>query len=177
MPTSADHARPGCHWWLAHQCRSRSPPVPLLACPAVRRPVRSAFMPQAAAHRNRVRHFHDPGHCRELTCSCYHRLPLLTNDLWRAMLSQSIDRAVENHRYRLVAFVYMPEHVHLLLYPLPDSPGVDRLLHAIKRPYAYRIKMLLSAGRSPLLAKPRSASGRALRRSAFGRRGRVTTAT
>ena len=69
------------------------------------------------------------------------------------MLSESIDRAVENHRYRLVAFVYMPEHVHLLLYPLPESPGVDRLLHAIKRPYAYRIKILLSAGQNPLLAK------------------------
>ena len=69
------------------------------------------------------------------------------------MLSESIDRAVENHQYRLVAFVHMPEHVHLLLYPLPESPGVDRLLHAIKRPYAYRIKILRSAGQNPLLAK------------------------
>ena len=66
-------------------------------------------------HRKRVKHYDEPGHCHELTFSCYHRLQLLTNNSWRGLFCQAIDRAVERHHYRLYAFVVMPEHVHLLV--------------------------------------------------------------
>jgi putative transposase len=78
-------------------------------------------------------------------------MPLLTNDTWREMLSRAIDRAAERHRWRLAAFVYMPEHVHLLWYPEADASGIEHLLKAIKRPYSYRIKQLLVQQRSRLL--------------------------
>jgi putative transposase len=102
-------------------------------------------------HRKRIRHYHDPGHVHELTFSCYHRWPLLTNDVWRGMLAQSIDRAMEGHRYRLTAFVLMPEHVHLIVFPLPEAGRIDGLLKAIKRPFSYRIKQMLIRSRSRLL--------------------------
>jgi len=102
-------------------------------------------------HRKRVRHYDEPGSFHELTFSCYHGTPLLTNNLWRQMLSESIDRAMAGQGYWLVAFVYMPEHVHLIVDPTATATGIDRLLRAIKRPYAYRIKQLLVAAASPLL--------------------------
>ena len=80
-------------------------------------------------------------------------MSLLTNDVWRGKLSESLDRAMAAQRYRLAAFVYMPEHVHLLVYPLQEATGIDRLLWAIKRPYSYRIKQLLIAAGSGLLQK------------------------
>jgi putative transposase len=80
-------------------------------------------------------------------------MPLLTSNPWRAMLSTAIDRATARHGYRLAAFVYMPEHVHLLVYPLPDCSPIFELLRAIKRPYSFRIKKLLEEARSPLLQK------------------------
>jgi REP-associated tyrosine transposase len=106
-------------------------------------------------HRKRVRHYNNPGDCHELTFSCYQRLPLLTNDKWRQMLSESIDRATERYRYRyrLAAFIFMPEHVHLLVYPDAGAANIDRLLQAIKRPYSFRIKQLLIERQSPLLKK------------------------
>ena len=110
-------------------------------------------MASTPAHRKRVRHFHEPGHCHALTFSCYQRMPLLTNDVWRAMLCESIDRAAERHRYRTVAFVLMPEHVHLLVYPDQDAGEIDLLLKAIKRPYSYRIKQLLMKSNRRLLDK------------------------
>jgi putative transposase len=94
-------------------------------------------------HRKLVKHYEDPGHVRELTFSCYERMPLLTNDTWREMFSRAIDNAGERHHWRLTAFVYMPEHVHLLWFPLEDASGIDHLLKAIKRPYSYRIKQIL----------------------------------
>jgi putative transposase len=100
-----------------------------------------------------VRHYHEPGDCHELTISCYHRLPLLTNDTWRRRLSQSIDDAMRACSFRLVAFIYMLEHVHLLVYPTTAEPEIDALLAAIKRPYSAAIKKLLVEAKSPLLKK------------------------
>ena len=102
-------------------------------------------------HRKRVRHFHEARDCHGLTFSCYRRMPLLTNDVWREMLSRTIDRAIEGHRFGLVAFVYMPEHVHLLVYPTCEAAKVDGVLKAIKQPFSNRVKRLLLAAGSRLL--------------------------
>jgi putative transposase len=104
-------------------------------------------------HRKRVRHYNEPGDCHELTFSCYRRMPLLTNDVWREMLSRSIDRAMDRHSFSLVAFAYMPEHVHLLVYPRDPSCEVESLLYAIKRPYSFTIKQILIKAKSLLLAR------------------------
>ncbi len=105
----------------------------------------------AESHRKTIKHFDQPGHVHELTFSCYQRKPLLTNDRWREMLAESIDRAIERHRYRLLAFVFMPEHVHLLVFPERDASTISELLKAIKRPFSYRIKQLLIESDSSLL--------------------------
>ena len=104
-------------------------------------------------HRKRVRHFNVPGHAHLLTFSCYRRMALLTNDLWRAWLSTSIDRALARYGVDLIAFVYMPEHIHLLVFPRPDVYDISRVLYAIKRPFSFRIKQHLEEQKSALLRK------------------------
>jgi putative transposase len=81
----------------------------------------------------RVKHYHDPGDLHELTFSCYRRLKLLANDAWRTNLARSIDAAMLTWSMQLVAFVFMPEHVHLLVLPLTNEPEIDKLLWSIKR--------------------------------------------
>ncbi len=44
----------------------------------------------------------------------------------------------------------MPEHLHLLVYPVGESEVSD-LLKAIKKPFSFRIKGLLKEQNSPLL--------------------------
>lgn len=68
-------------------------------------------------HRKLVKHYHEPGDLHELTFSCYQRMPLLTNDIWREGLARYIDSAGEKTGISLAAFVFMPEHVHLLVVP------------------------------------------------------------
>lgn len=92
-----------------------------------------------AGHRKRIRHDLEPGDLHELTFSCDRRMPLLTNDHWRKLLCQSIDRAVGRWNDRLVAFVLMPEHPHLLVLPV-TKVDVDSFLSAVKRPHSVRIK-------------------------------------
>lgn len=110
-------------------------------------------MTRAKRHRKTVKHFEDPSHARELTFSCYRRMPLLTNDPWREMLARAVDAAMERHNWRLAAFVFMPEHVHLLVFPLQRASKIDALLKAIKRPYSFRVKQCLIAHASPLLQR------------------------
>ena len=110
----------GWHWRLARQCNGRE----------------DFHM----AHRKRVRHFDHPGHAHELTFSCYHRWPLLEREEFKAMLSVSIDRAVDRHGFELVGFVLMPEHVHLLVFPCKADARISSLLYAIKRPHSHQVK-------------------------------------
>ena len=102
-------------------------------------------------HRKLIRHFHEPGDLHELTFSCYRRMPLLTNEVWCELLCRSIDQAAERWEFHLVAFVMMPEHVHLLVLPVAKLVQVDKFLSAVKQPYSVRIKRILQQGNSPLL--------------------------
>ncbi|MFH0937871.1 MAG: transposase [Planctomycetota bacterium] len=104
-------------------------------------------------HRKSVRHFNVLGHAHLLTFSCYRRLPLLTNDVWRALLSDRINWAAERHRFGLIAFVYMPEHLHLLVHSQVEECTVQRILYSIKKPFADKIKQLLTESNSPLLSR------------------------
>ena len=79
------------------------------------------------------------------------RMALLTNEVWIECLSESIDRATERHNFHLVAFVYMPEHVHLLVQPQSDRARIDKLLYGIKRPFSFRVKRSLQTSGNALI--------------------------
>jgi REP element-mobilizing transposase RayT len=91
-------------------------------------------MSSTGPQRKRVKHYHEPGDIHELTFSCYRRLPLLTNNAWRTGLSRTIDKACEELACHLAAFVFMPEHVHLLVWGLRSKEEVGILLGKIKQP-------------------------------------------
>ena len=106
-----------------------------------------ASMARESPHRNRVKHYHQPGDIHELTFSCYRRLPLLTNHQWRRWLAESIDDAVKIHDFHLNAFVFMPEHVHLLIWPTSSNTtaqDISTFLAAVKRPVSRRVRAALS---------------------------------
>lgn len=102
-------------------------------------------------HRKRVRHFNEPGHAHELTFSCYRRLPLLERDWIAAETASSITAATKRHDFQIIAFVFMPEHIHLLLRPRRVQYDIARLLTAIKRPCSHRVKRGLEKTGDPLL--------------------------
>ena len=110
-------------------------------------------MPQVVPHRKTIRHFHEPGDVHELTFSCYRRLPILTNNAWRAKLSAAIDEACRSVGCHLAAFVYMPEHVHLLVWEIQAKEDVSRLLGAIKRPVAAHVHADLLRTQSRLITR------------------------
>ena len=73
-------------------------------------------------------------HAHFLTFSCYKRLPLLNSDKSRRWLIDSLQALRKAQSVSLLAYVIMPEHVHLLVYPRSESYQMSRILAGIKRP-------------------------------------------
>jgi putative transposase len=68
-------------------------------------------------------------------------------------LSRCLDRANETLHWEVVAFVFMPEHVHLLCNPLEAEPDIGTYLKAIKQPFSAEIHQILVDHRAKLLRK------------------------
>jgi putative transposase len=105
------------------------------------------------AHRKKLKRVHEPGHFHELTFSCYRRIPLLTNDVWCSELARLLDLALAESNFELNAFVFMPDHVHLLVYPTEKDPQIGRFLARFKQPFSKYVKSILVEHKSPLLEK------------------------
>jgi putative transposase len=104
----------------------------------------------------RVKHFNLPGHVHFLTFSCYRRMPVLANDLWCSWLAESIRRALEKHTVSLWAYVFMPDHVHLLVRPRSEIYGISGILRSMKNSAGKRILNRLRDQRSSILDELRA---------------------
>lgn len=110
-------------------------------------------------HRKRLKRFEIAGQGRYLTFSCYQRLALFDNDAIKVRFVQQFARAQSRGAFRLVAWVVMPNHVHLLLIPsLPDWP-VPRILNAIKRPFAQQVIRRWREQGAPILLRLHDSTG------------------
>ena len=80
------------------------------------------------------RSYDEPGHAHFLTYSCHQRLPLLTKDRTRRWVVDAFEATRRELDVELWAYVIMPEHVHVLLYPRRDDYEMRQILAALKRP-------------------------------------------
>src|SRR5262245_41763346 len=85
--------------------------------------------------RKTIKHYDLPGDARYLTFSCYHHLPLLSKERTCRWVVQAIAGARIQHKFDLWAWVIMPEHVHLLIYPR-EKVEMEDVLPSIKNPVA-----------------------------------------
>ncbi len=86
----------------------------------------------------RCHRWNDAGHAHELTFSCYRNQPFLSKDRTCGYLVDAILAAKAKHVFDLWAYVFMPDHVHLIIYPQQESYSIPTILHAIKRPVSRR---------------------------------------
>jgi putative transposase len=99
-------------------------------------------MSRSARHR---RSFSEPGHAHELTFTCYQRFRFLSSDRTCDWLVESIEAARIKLDFNLWAFVFMPEHVHLIVWPRHADYSMPSLLKAIKSPVGQRAIEYLEA--------------------------------
>lgn len=68
-------------------------------------------------------------------------------------LARCIDAANAEMKVQLVAFTFMPEHVHLLTYPLDEQPDLGRYLARIKQPFSRQTRIELEQHNPGLLKR------------------------
>src|SRR5204863_9689552 len=89
-------------------------------------------------HRKICKRFNNPGDAHALTFSCFRRQAFLSKDRSRQWLIDAIDRARSKHRFHVWAYVIMPEHAHLLIWPTRAIYDVSKILNSIKQSVAKR---------------------------------------
>jgi putative transposase len=96
--------------------------------------------------RNPLRRHYGQGDLHFVTFSCYRRRPLLGTARARDRFVKILDEVRRRHAFRLVGYVVMPEHVHLLMSE-PAKKNPSKILQVLKQKVA-----------RALLGKPRASS-------------------
>ena len=79
--------------------------------------------------------FNEPGHAHELTFY----MPLVAIRFLKAertcvWLAESLNRARVKYDFSLWAYVFMPDHVHLMIHPRRPDYDIHAILKAVKQP-------------------------------------------
>ena len=100
---------------------------------------------QPPEHRKRVKHYDHAGHAHFLTFSCYQRLPLLSKPRTCKWFIDALETTRQKHHFDLWAWVIMPEHVHLLIFPRSVPYRTGAILSSLKSPVGTRAIAYLHA--------------------------------
>jgi len=93
----------------------------------------------------KLRHYDHAGTARFITFSCYSRYPVLADPTAAAVLTKHLTVMREGHQIRILGYVLMPEHVHLVLHP-SDEIQLGRVIGKLKARAAQEILHLLQTG-------------------------------
>jgi putative transposase len=89
-------------------------------------------------YRKSCKRYNEPGHAHALTVSCFRRRPFLSKDRSREWLVEALDRARTLHAFHLWAYVIMPEHAHVLVWPTTTEYDMSAFLNSVKQSVAKR---------------------------------------
>ncbi len=84
----------------------------------------------------KCKRYNFPGQAHELTFSCYHNQNFLIKKRTCDWLVDSILTSKDKHNFSLWAYVFMPNHVHLLIKPRSKNYSISKILKSIKQPVA-----------------------------------------
>ena len=84
----------------------------------------------------RRRRHDESGHARELTFSCYRGFQFLSRDRTCQWFVEALETARAKWSFDLWAYVLMPEHVHVLIYPRQPNLEAGKMAGQIKEAVA-----------------------------------------
>ena len=97
----------------------------------------------------RLKHFDHDRRARFITFCTQNRIPVLTNDRYRKVVLDSINYICAKNLLKLIAYVIMPEHVHLVIVP-PENVRLGPLIGKMKQISSFKIHKIVIATNSHL---------------------------
>lgn len=96
---------------------------------------------------SQLRRYDEPGHTHFWTVSCYRRLTFFHHDAMKRVAVDGLRVLQQRFGVCLIAYVVMPEHLHLLVYPHAkgddDPVPMSTLWHAFKQHIGFYGKQCL----------------------------------
>jgi len=89
------------------------------------------------------RRYNTPGDAHSLTFNCFHAQAFLSKVRTCLWLIDSLCKARESQGFDIWAYVIMPEHCHVLIFPRLPTYSISRILEVIKLPVTRRAKSYL----------------------------------
>jgi putative transposase len=94
-----------------------------------------------------LRRYDEPGHAHFWTLSCYRRLAFFWHDDLKQVVIDALRMLRQRFGICLIAYVVMPDHLHVVLYPHPRGNSqpvrISTLLHAFKKHVGFHGKAKL----------------------------------
>ncbi len=84
---------------------------------------------------SRLKRYYSAKHLHFITCSCYHRLPVLGTPQRRDVFLQILEQVRQRYRFVVVGYVVMPEHFHLLISE-PENGDPSVVMKVVKQEFA-----------------------------------------
>ena len=78
--------------------------------------------------------FNDFGHAHELTFCCVSRHPFLGAERVCGWLADAVNAARVRYGFAVWAYVFMPDHAHLIVHPETAGYDIRHILKAVKEP-------------------------------------------
>src|SRR5579883_363041 len=89
--------------------------------------------------RHPLKRFYGRGDLHFVTFSCYRRRPLLGSQRARNGFVKILNEVRKRHGFRLIGYVVMPEHVHLLMSE-PPKGNPSKMLQAVKQKSSAKLR-------------------------------------
>ena len=96
-------------------------------------------MPSDPPKSSKYHRFNDPGHAHEITFSCFKRQSFLKSSRAKSFLADSINLARVTYQFDVWAWVFMPEHLHLLIYLKLETYSISDIFKAMKQSSARKM--------------------------------------
>ena len=107
--------------------------------------------------RNPLRRYYGLGDLHFVAFSCYRRRPFLGRGRARDRFVKILDEVRSRHKFRVLGYVVMPEHVHLLLSE-PEQGSPSKVLQVLKQKVSRALRGRTKSS-SDQLSLPLSAQG------------------
>jgi putative transposase len=101
-------------------------------------------------YRKLCKRYDECGTGHYLTFSCFHNQPFLKAERTCQWLVNAINAARKKYPFDLWAWVFMPTHVHLLVYP-HEGTGISEILAGIKKPVGKLAGLFVRANASEFI--------------------------
>ncbi len=86
-----------------------------------------------------LKRYQGSGDFHFITFSCYQRKPYLSLPSSRSLFEESLESTRVRYNFKVLGYVVMPEHIHLLLTEPPETP-IFKALMSLKISSAKRLK-------------------------------------